>query len=269
MGKTKTAFISGSGEKLSGEDKYKERLKKKAAKEAKEKARLEGLGLKGGEKIKVVGGETTTETLEEKTKATKKEKVKKIRGKKYLQAKGKIDKNKEYSLEEAIKLIKETSYSSFDGTMEAHLVVKKQGLSANLSFPFSSGKTKKIELADEKTIEKLQKGVVDFDILLATPEMMPKLLPFARILGPKGLLPNPKNGTMLKSKDEAKKFSTDKITLKTEKDAPLIHTTFGKTKMEDKKLKENLEAIIKAVDKKQIVRLFIKSTMSPSVKVKI
>jgi len=79
--------------------------------------------------------------------------------------------------------------------------------------------------------------------------MMPKLLPFARLLGPKGLLPNPKNSTLLKSKDEVKKFSAAKITLKTEKDAPLIHTTFGKTKMENEKLKENLEAIIKAVDK--------------------
>jgi len=137
----------------------------------------------------------------------------------------------------------------------------------SVSLPHSTGKTKKIEVADEKTIAKLEKGVIDFDVLLATPDMMPKLLPFARLLGPKGLLPNPKNGTLIKSKEEAKNFSTGKMTLKTEKEAPLIHTIFGKVSMEDKKLSENLETIIEAIGRKQIVKLFIKSTMSPSARI--
>jgi len=266
MGKTKTAFVTGLPEEnLSGEEKYKERLKKKAEREAKEKAKIEGVGLKGGERIKVVGGEIP-EIKEEKGKKKAKAKEKK-RGRKYLSAKQKIDKTKSYKINEAIKLIKEASYSSFDGTMEAHIQVKKQGLNVSVSLPHSTGKTKKIEVADEKTIAKLEKGVIDFDVLLATPDMMPKLLPFARLLGPKGLLPNPKNGTLIKSKEEAKNFSTDKMTLKTEKEAPLIHTIFGKVSMEDKKLSENLEAIIEAIGKKQIIKLFIKSTMSPSARI--
>lgn len=268
MGKTKTAFVTGLPEEnLSGEEKYKERLKKKAEREAKEKAKIEGVGLKGGERIKVVGGEIP-EIKEEEKKEEKKAKAKeRKRGKKYLAAKQKIDKTKSYKIDEAIKLIKEASYSSFDGTMEAHIQVKKQGLNVSVSLPHSTGKTKKIEVADEKTIAKLEKGVIDFDILLATPDMMPKLLPFARLLGPKGLLPNPKNGTLIKSKEEAKNFSTDKMTLKTEKEAPLIHTIFGKVSMDDKKLSENLEAIIEAIGRKQIVKLFIKSTMSPSARI--
>ncbi|QLG69271.1 MAG: LSU ribosomal protein L1p (L10Ae) [Candidatus Woesebacteria bacterium] len=268
MGKTKTAFVTGLPEEnLSGEEKYKERLKKKAEREAKEKAKIEGVGLKGGERIKVVGGEIP-EIKEEEKKEEKKAKAKeRKRGKKYLAAKQKIDKTKSYKIDEAIKLIKEASYSSFDGTMEAHIQVKKQGLNVSVSLPHSTGKTKKIEVADEKTIAKLEKGVIDFDVLLATPDMMPKLLPFARLLGPKGLLPNPKNGTLIKSKEEAKNFSTDKMTLKTEKEAPLIHTIFGKVSMDDKKLSENLEAIIEAIGRKQIVKLFIKSTMSPSARI--
>jgi large subunit ribosomal protein L1 len=268
MGKTKTAFVTGLPEEnISGEEKYKERLKRKAEREAKEKAKIEGVGLKGGERIKVVGGEIP-EIKEEEKKEEKKAKAKeRKRGKKYLAAKQKIDKTKSYKIDEAIKLIKEASYSSFDGTMEAHIQVKKQGLNVSVSLPHSTGKTKKIEVADEKTIAKLEKGVIDFDVLLATPDMMPKLLPFARLLGPKGLLPNPKNGTLIKSKEEAKNFSTDKMTLKTEKEAPLIHTIFGKVSMDDKKLSENLEAIIEVIGRKQIVKLFIKSTMSPSARI--
>lgn len=269
MGKTKTAFITGQEETLSGEEKYKLRLKKKAEKEAKEKAKVEGLGLKGGERIKVVSADEIITVEVPEDKKGKKQKGPKTRGKKYLAAKQKIEKDKEYNIKEAIKLVKETSYSSFDGTMEAHFVVKKQGLSVSLSLPHATGKTKKIEIADENTIKKLEKGNIDFDVLLATPDMMPKLLPFARLLGPKGLLPNPKTGTLIKSKDEAKNFSTSKINIKTEKDAPLIHTIFGKASMEDKKLEENLESLITAIGSKQIVKLYIKSTMSPSVRVKI
>ncbi len=269
MGKTKTVFVTGQEEALSGEEKYKLRLKKKAEKEAIKKAKIEGVGLKGGERIKVVASEEIiTAEIPKEEKAKKEIKIKK-RGKKYISAKQKIDKSKEYEINEAIKLVKETSYSSFDGTMEAHFVVKKQGLSVSVTLPHSTGKTKKIEIANEETIKKLEKGIIDFDVLLATPDMMPKLLPFARLLGPKGLLPNPKAGTLIKDKEEAKNFSIDKINIKTEKEAPLIHTIFGKVSMDDTKLEENLKSLIEAVGARQITKLFIKSTMSPSVRVKI
>ncbi len=268
MGKTKTAFVTGQEETLSGEEKYKLRLKKKAEKEVREKAKVEGVGLKGGERIKVVVSEEIITAETPKEEAKKKVKIK-VRGKKYLAAKQKIDKSKEYEIDNDIKLVKETSYASFDGTMEAHFVVKKQGLSVSVTLPHSTGKTKRIEVASEETVKKLQKGIIDFDVLLATPDMMSKLLPFARLLGPKGLLPNPKTGTLIKSEEEAKNFSSDKITIKTEKEAPLIHTIFGKVSMDDKKLEENLKSLIEAIGARQITKLFIKSTMSPSVRIKI
>lgn len=189
--------------------------------------------------------------------------------KKLAEAKAKVDRNKEYSVADAIKLIKETSYSKFDGTMEAHFIVKKTGIAAQVNLPFSGGKQKKIEVVDENTFKKLATGKIDFDVLLATADQMPKLVPFAKILGPRGLMPNPKNGTLLKSSEDAKKFSGNTLNIKTEKEAPLIHTSFGKVSQKETELEKNLESLMDAIGEKQIVRVFIKATMSPSVKVSV
>jgi large subunit ribosomal protein L1 len=154
--------------------------------------------------------------------------------------------------------------------MELHMVVKKSGISGQVTLPFQAGKTKKVEIADENTIEKLRSGKIDFDILIATPEMMPKLVPFARLLGPKGLMPNPKNGTLVNDPKKATSFSTATVTLKTEKEAPLIHTVVGKNSQKDEEIVGNVEAILKVFGgSKQIVRAFVKSTMSPSVKLQL
>lgn len=224
----------------------------------------------GSTKTKVMDNQTTegiqADAAEEKKASKKKAHV---RGKKYQENRAKVDKSKLYDLSEAIKIITETSYSKFTGSMEMHLVVKKDGLNVSVSLPHSLGSSKKIEIADEKTIEKLKANKVDFDILLATPDMMPKLVPFARILGPKGMMPNPKNGTLIKSVEAAKNFSTDDLNIKTEKKAPLIHTVFGKTDMKVEDLVGNAEAIIKAVNPRLIVKLSICASMSPSVKVRV
>ncbi len=98
---------------------------------------------------------------------------------------------------------------------------------------------------------------------------MPKLVKFAKMLGPKGLMPNPKNGTLIKTAAEAKKFSGNSKTIKTEKEAPLIHTSFGKLSQKDKELIENANAILTSINAKQIVRAYVKSTMSPSLKISI
>jgi large subunit ribosomal protein L1 len=213
-----------------------------------------------------------TKVATEEQEVVKKDKVivEKVRGKKYVEAKNKVAVGKAYSITDAIKLIKDTSYSKFTGTFELHLVVKKVGTSIQVALPHQAGKTKKIEVATDETVEKLKKGVVDFDILVATIDFMPKLVQFARILGPKGLMPNPKNGTLVADAKKASAFSASTVTIKTEKEAPLIHTVVGKVEQKDSEIEENIEAILKALGgSKQVVRAFVKSTMSPSVKLAI
>jgi large subunit ribosomal protein L1 len=273
MGKTRTVVVSETPqEPKSSAAKAKEvKKKRKQKKSLREEKGVRIPGLKGGERIVAVEAGPIIETEKEKTEPSaaeaKKKRPPKIRSKKYKDARAKIDKTKLYPLPEAIKLVKDTSYSSFDGTVELHLAVKKEGLSVNVILPHSAGKEKKIEIAKPSTIKKLEKGKIDFDVLLATAGMMPKLAPFAKVLGPKGLMPNAKNGTLIKDAKEAKKFSANTLTIRTERKAPLIHTNIGKVGQKDKELIENIEAIIDAVSKRQIVKAFLTSTMGPSVKI--
>lgn len=260
MGKTKTAFVSDPTASEAPRGKH-------AKGDKTEKVHLSGQ--KGGERVKMVEAPAISIEATGSAKATPGHRAPRVRSKKYVEARAKVDRNKLYLPKEAISLAKSTSISKFEGTLELHLVVKKEGLSAGVVFPHQSGRAKKVEVADESTIKKLESGKVDFDVLLATPEMMPRLVPFARLLGPKGLMPNPKTGTLIKDIKDADKFNTSKVTIKTEKAAPLIHTVVGKLTMKPEELLENLEAILNAVNKKQIVKAYLKATMGPSVKVAV
>ncbi len=214
--------------------------------------------------------EETTPEVNPENEATKVAKAVRVRGKKYLAAKKKIDTTKLYPPKEAIKLVKDTSFSKFDGKIEAHLSVIDMGNLGEISFPHLETGTKRIEMLNDKILAELKEGKINFDILIATTTTMPKLLPFARILGPKGLMPNPKNGTLTDKPEEAmKKLAVAKTVIKTESKAPVIHIVVGKVSQPEKELEANLVELVKVVKAPKIKKMVLSATMGPGIKVLI
>jgi len=215
------------------------------------------------EKEKQLAKEIVKETKE----AKKGTKPVKVRSQKYLQAKKEIDKNKFYPLSESIKLLKKISISRFNGSVDVHLNVNETGLKGEMEFPYPTGKTQVVKIADEALIKDLEKGKINFSLLLASPKMMPQLVKFAKLLGPKGLMPNPKSGTVSENPEEVAKKMTQKIQFRTEAKAPLIHLSIGKVNDSEKNLEENFKALIKAVGKRNIKKAVLSPTMGPGIKV--
>lgn len=215
-------------------------------------------------------------------------KPQKVRSKKYQSSLSNFDKSKLYSNNEAIELVKKLNYTKFDATFEAHVVMKEKDQKATLTFPHSTGKSVKVMafvspdkekqakdagadfVADSETLSKIEKGEVTFQAVVATPDWMPKLGKLAKILGPKGLMPNPKAGNI--TQDPAtviKALKGGQVTVKTEAEAPLIHTVLGKVSYKTSDLEDNLTALINALGSTKIASITLKSTMSPGVKVQI
>lgn len=209
---------------------------------------------------------TAAEAGQEQVAKPKKEKT---RSAKYLAARSQVDKTKLYDPFAAIEMVKRLSYSKFDGTISAHIVVKEAGSSFDLSLPHSTGKKVTVAIADDALLKEIEEGNINFDVLVASKEFMPKLTKFARVLGPKGLMPNPKNGTLTSNPEAAKKqLEAGKMTVKTEKKAPLMHITVGKVSMDTKDLVENIQTILNEL-KTRAVKMSIAASMSPGVKVDI
>lgn len=211
---------------------------------------------------------------------TKKEKFKKkkIRSEGYKKALAQFEKDKKYTINEALKLLKGMKLAKFDETVELHINTNEKGVAGSLTLPHGTGKTMKVAIADnavdpkklEELIKKIESGQIDFDILIATPDSMSHLARVARYLGPRGLMPNPKNGTVHpKPQEAAKKFEGGQINFKTEAKASIIHMTVGKISFDEKMLLENTQAILKAIQNKNIKNVTIKSTMSPGIKLNI
>lgn len=192
------------------------------------------------------------------------------RGKKYIEAKQMVDKNKFYSLNEAIGLLKKMKLVKFDQSVELHFTVDETGLKGEVELPFSTGKIVRVKVVDDSVLIDLEKGKIEFDVLVTHPSFMPKLAKFAKVLGPKGLMPNPKAGTVsTKPEDVVKKFEKGMLRWKTEAKFPLVHQMIGKISNEEKNLIANAETFIKAVGKTHIQSAFIKTTMSPSMKLEL
>lgn len=204
---------------------------------------------------------------QEAIKEAKKTSAKRVRSKKYVSTKSKIDRTKSYDLKSALEHIKALSYTKFDGTVEAHMQVKEAGVSAKVAFPHSTGKSVNVAIFSEAVLKKIEEGVIDFDVLVATPADMGKLTKHARSLGPKGLMPNPKTGTLTTNPEGKKKeLEAGSKDVKSEKKAPLIHLGVGKVSMSVDELAANVEALLNAFSGK-VVKLSLSATMSPSVRV--
>lgn len=223
------------------------------------------------------------------------------RGKKYKKIAEKIDRSKVYSIDEAAKMVKEFTNSKFDQAVEVHV---RLGIDASKSdqmvrgvvaLPHGIGKSKKVAVFAEGEKAKeakdagadvvggmdlvdeiKQKGNIDFDIAVATPDMMKKIAPIAKVLGPKGLMPSPKTETV--TLDIAKtvvELKKGKVSFRSD-DTGNVHQVIGKVSFEPEKLKGNYLAFIEALNatkpttsKGEFVKgIFITSTMGPSIKVK-
>lgn len=261
-----------------------EKAQKEKAKRRRDAKKLKKVvrapGLKGGERVVAVGpAEEEIEKIEiEKLEKEKKPKEKRVkilkkrpgRSKRYKQVLKLVDKTRFYPIKEAIALLRKVSLSRFNGAVEAHINVEEKGLSGEVLLPHGTGKKIKVAIADEKILAQIEKGKIDFDVLLAPPQMMSKLAKLGKILGPRGLMPNPKAGTVTQTPEKrAKELTKGKIHFKTEKDAPIIHLSFGKMDFKDDQLIENFRTLITSINPKKIKRVVIKSTMSPGIKVKI
>ncbi len=214
-----------------------------------------------------VSAEGATEGTDLTQPAPEKPKKAHMRSSKYRVVRSQVDKTKLYEPSVAIDLIKKLSYTKFDGMITAHAVVKEEGMSASLTLPHSTGKSIRVAIVTDELLKDIADGKIEFDALVAAPQFMPKLARFAPVLGPKGLMPNPKNGTLTANPEAAKKkLEAGTTTIKTEKKAPLFHIQIGKVSMPTKELTANLEAVIKVLSLK-LDRIIIAATMSPGVKV--
>lgn len=223
------------------------------------------------------------------------------RGKKYLEKEKQIEKQKQYLPAEAIEKVISTSYAKFDETIDIAIVLgvdpKKsdQQVRGTVSLPNGTGKKvrvlvfaqgekqKEAELAGadfvgaQDMIEKVQNGFLDFDKVIATPDMMPHVSKLGKILGPRGLMPNPKLGTVTQDIAKAvKDLKAGKIEFKIDKGG-VVHSILGKVSFGKEKLLENFDALVQAIIKakpqtskgKYIRSISISSTMGPGIKVNV
>ena len=221
------------------------------------------------------------------------------RGKNYRKAAEKVEAGKLYTIEEAVKLAAETSPAKFDASVEVHVRLNvdprqaDQNIRTTVSLPHGTGKTVRVAvfapeadhkaakdagadvIGDDTFLAQLDKEVIDFDVLVATPQYMPKLGKYARLLGPRGLMPNPKSGTV--ATDVAKAVSeakAGKVEYRVDKQA-IVHLGVGKVSFGAEKLQENVNAFFESLQAQKpsslkggyVKSITLSTTMGPGVKV--
>lgn len=192
-----------------------------------------------------------------------------LRGKKYREAIKGIDLSKEYSVEEAMELVRKSSYATFDASVDMHINVRQEGARGTIVLPSGNGKTKKVAVADEETIEAISNGKMDFDVLLATPAQMPKLARYAKVLGPKGLMPSPKAGTVTDDIEKTKEeISKGRVEYRADK-TNVVHLSIGRLSFKDEQLVENFRAMESVLTSFKIKGITLTSTMGAGIKVRL
>jgi len=253
----------GKSEKEKVEEKVKEAKQKKEKKQVKDIEDVKDLEERG---------EVKEEKAEKKIAKKGKQGKAKVRSKKYQDAVAQIDRNKKYELAEAIELVKKTSYTSFDGNVEVHVRLSAASgqVRGLLQYPHPTGKKINVAVLDDKTIKEIEKSSkAPADIYLTTPTMMPKVAKLAKILGPKGKMPNPKAGTIVEDVTAAKKeLSGGKVEYKTDSYGN-IHQVIGKVSANNKILEENFQALLAVLPIEKIVSVTLCATMGPGIKVQI
>jgi len=221
------------------------------------------------------------------------------RGKKYQEAHKLIEKGKFYTLKDALELAVKTSPVKFDASIEAHVRLgvdprqADQNIRTTIVLPNGNGKTVRVAVfapldvcktakaagadiaEDEEFLKQLDKGVIDFDVLISTPQYMPKLGKYARLLGPKGLMPNPKAGTVTMDVEKAVKESkAGKVEYRVDKQS-IVHIGLGKVSFGADKLLENANTFFESLKAQKpaslkgtyVKSVFITTTMGPSIAV--
>ena len=199
------------------------------------------------------------------------------RSSKYNVVAAQVDKKKIYSLREALEILPKLKTAKFDETVELHINTIAIGINGNVDLPYGTGKQTRVVIVDatkdpkaaDDLVKSIESGKIDFDVLVATPDSMSRLAKVARYLGPKGLMPNPKNGTVTTKPEEvAKKYAGGQVHFKTEAKFPILHMAVGKVSFGEEKLFENITAAINAIQEERIKEVTLKSTMSPAVRIK-
>jgi len=211
----------------------------------------------------------------------------KARGKNYLKSKKTVTSKENLTFDKALELSKKASYAKFDESLELHFNLSidpkdsDQRIRFTTTLPNGIGKSVKVLVISKENVEDVAKIVSgklkpgkDFDTVIATPDVMKDIAKAARILGPKGMMPSPKNGTITAdTKKAVEEFSKGQIEVKNQQGYPVLHQLVGSLKMDDAKLGENIKFLISEIKKNRPAKVkgkFIKkavicSSMGPSI----